>query len=125
MLKPSHCFTRHRFHILTELPGKTLDKKTAEVRDIGSPLSQGRHADWNDVQSVIKIRSEPALHHGFFQVPVRCGDDSYVNANGAITANRFTFLFLKRPQQLDLYVQRQFSDFIKEDRTAVCQFESS
>src|SRR5580704_10946332 len=50
---------------------------------------------------------------------------SHIDRNGLITPDAFDFTLLKHPQQCDLDLWRQVTDFIQKNRPAVGRLETS
>jgi hypothetical protein len=58
------------------------------------PFAQGRHDDWNHIESVEQIFLEYARAHELAQVAVGRGDDADVDWDRALGAKRLNLAFL-------------------------------
>src|SRR5215471_7902620 len=101
------------------------DKVMHEHRDIIRALTQWRHQDGKNVESVEQIAAELALRDRLAEITVGRGNHTNINPDRGAAANALELLFLEHAQQLDLYVRWKLADLVEEDRTAVGQFESS
>ena len=83
------------------------------------PLAQGRHVDGKHVEAIIEIFAEAAFLRQLGQVPVGGRDDAHIDLHRALGADGIDFAFLQHAQQFHLHVERQFADFVEEQRAAV------
>src|SRR3954466_4528729 len=90
-----------------------------EERNILAPLSQGRNADGNHVEPVVKILTESTLFESRTQIDVCCGDDSDVHTAGQVRTEPLKLPLLQNTQQLYLNIARNIADLIEESRTSV------
>ena len=81
--------------------------------------------DRQDVQSVEEIFSEAMVGDLLLQVPIRGGDQPYVHLDRLGASDALEFMLLQHPQQLDLRISGQVSDFVEEKRALVSQLEAS
>jgi hypothetical protein len=58
------------------------------------------------------------LGHHLFQVCVGGGDDSHVNLDRALLAQRLNLALLQKSENLRLHVQRQIAYLVQEERAA-------
>ena len=77
------------------------------------------------MQPIVEVRAELVLIHHRLQVPIRCGDEPDVGADGAIAANTLEFLILNCAKQLRLEFERHFADLVQEQRSLMRQFEAA
>src|SRR5262245_19341972 len=92
-------------------------------RDVVAPRAERRELEIDDRQSIIKIFAEGAIVDAPRQRAVRGRDDAHVDGLcgvGAYSADRPGF---QGPQELWLHRQRQLSNLVEEQRTAVCLLE--
>ena len=54
-----------------------------------------------------------------------CTDDAHVHRNFTVVAHTRNVLLLQHTQKLYLHVEREFADFIEENRTAISFFEKA
>src|SRR5256885_11649721 len=106
----------HRF---AELRGDFSDEVRGQQRDILPPLPQGRQLNRNDVQSVEEILSQDAVGDRPGDVPVRGGDQPYIDLDVASVADAADLPLLDHAQELHLHRLRHFGDLVEEQRAAV------
>src|ERR1039457_2127946 len=95
-----------------------------QQRDVFFALPERRHVDWENIQTVIEVFTEPAVLDLFLQIPVGGRDDPYIGFYGTWAAQSFKLAVLNDPQQLGLQFQRQISDFIEEYGASVGQLKT-
>ena len=59
------------------------------------------------------------------QITIRGGDEPNVDTDRLRASNTFEFPFLEHPQERDLGLRQEFTDFVEEDRTAVGQLKTA
>ena len=59
------------------------------------------------------------------KVTIRRSNDPHIDFGRMAAADPLDLPLLQYPQQLDLRIQRQFSDFVQEDRSAIRQLKPS
>ena len=101
-----------------EFHGGFLEKLIRQVKDVVS-VSERRQGDSELVQTVIKIRPEPARPHLFLQGNIRGGDDSDIRKHRLGAAQRLDLSFLQHAQELCLHRERQVDNFIEEHSSAL------
>ena len=79
----------------------------------------------HDVQPEIQVLAECAVAILGFQIAIGGGDHAHIHFDLLITADRANFFFLQNAQQLGLHLQRQFADFIEENRAAIGRLKQS
>jgi hypothetical protein len=72
------------------------------------------------MQTIKQIATERPSADGGLQVTVRSGDRPDVSAYGTRPADTFKLMLLQNTQQGNLGLGWKFSDFIQEERTAIC-----
>ncbi|SPE33762.1 hypothetical protein SBA2_800020 [Acidobacteriia bacterium SbA2] len=97
----------------------TLDEEVNERKHVFLPVSQGRHEDWDDAETVEEVLAEAALLDGLFEIAVRSRDDPHIHADVLHSADAPDGLILQDSQQLRLEIGRHFTDFIEKQRPAV------
>ena len=93
------------------------------VGNVLAPLPQRRQHDGKHRNSIPKVLAETALGHHRRQVAVRGGHNPHVNVDGPLPAHAIQPAVLEDPQQADLGGQRQFAQFVQEQRAAVGPLE--
>ena len=86
-------------------------------------FAQGRQANLDHVQAIVKIFAEPSLLHFLGKILVGGGDDADVDLDLLISADAVEAAFLQDAQKIGLQLGRDVADFIEEDCSAVGQFE--
>src|SRR5262249_15972785 len=113
----------------TKLPSHffrvTVDEIFSQQCNVFGAVTQWRHVDRNDIQSVKKILAKSALCHCCFQVAISCCKDTHVDENCFAASNALKFSFLEDSQHSDLCFHRQFTDLVEKNRPSICRFEPS
>src|SRR2546421_11599812 len=81
-------------------------------------FAKWRHAQADYIQSIVQVFTKTTSGDHVLQVGVRCGDDTHINLDGTLLAQRLNFSFLQEPQQLWLHIEWKIADFIEEQRAA-------
>ena len=98
---------------------KARHEVAGEFGDIVDALAQRRHPDREHVQAVVEIFAELAVFDLLDHVAVGRRDQAEVDLDRLLRTDRIDLAFLQRAQQLDLRFERQFADFVEEQRAAV------
>src|SRR6478609_2674421 len=86
---------RHeRYIVLTKSLGIVIDVVINDRRYLRTPLSQRRHAQPNDIQSVVKVFAKCSLRDLFLEWHVRGGDDPYIDLHRTLLTDRLYLAFL-------------------------------
>src|SRR5262245_19257645 len=96
-----------------------------EQRNVLSSIAKRRYRDRKHVQPVEQIPPESALAHFLEQVAVGGGDHPHIDVDRSCTAEPLDRAALEHAQELRLKLERQFADFVEENRPTVRQFESA
>src|SRR5436305_10744408 len=88
-----------------------------EDRDIVGALTQRRQVQRDDVESIVKIRTEAARLDLFLEIAVGRGDEPRVDRNGLGGADGNHFAVLQNAKQLYLSRRGRLTDFIEEERS--------
>src|SRR5207253_5438153 len=86
-------------------------------------FAQRRNLNGENRQPKEEIAAKLALIHGAAQIFIRGCDDAHINRHRSAPADAIDRLFFNYPQQLALHGQRQFSNFIEENRAARSEFK--
>ena len=90
-----HYLIGNALNLFVQPPGAKIQKMAHEQRDVLGAFSQGREAQREHVEPIIKIAPElPPLHH-LRQVPAGGCDNARICPNGLGAAKPFEFLFLE------------------------------
>src|SRR5262245_7826013 len=90
--------------------------------NIGTDLAKRWHMQVNHIKPKVQVLPKPAFSDFVLQFFVRCCNDANVYWNRPSTTHPFDFPFLQNTKQLCLSAWRQVSDFVQEQRAAVCRF---
>ena len=88
------------------------------MRDVLAPHPQRRNRQRQDVEAVEQILAKLSAFDTVEQFAIGRGDDADVDLDRFAAADRLDRAFLQRAQQLHLCGQRQFADFVEEQRAA-------
>ena len=100
-----------------------LHKRFRQAIDIFRSPSERRDFNLTDIQSVKKILPELSFIDQLLQRYIVCADHPYVHVSCLRSAHTVKGVFLKHAQKLRLHGQRQGTDFVKEKRSVVGNFE--
>ena len=95
-----------------------------QLRQVSQPLSQGGHANLQDIQPVVEIFAKPAILDCLLQVDMGGGKNPDIDGDRPTAPDALDVLFLKKAQQIRLQLQRQIADFIQQQRSAVGSLDS-
>src|SRR5947208_693145 len=73
----------------------------------------------------VSVKTGVASSSARLAVGIGGGDDAHVDAPRDLLSHSLEFPLLQHAQQLALQVQWDFSNFVEEDRSTVCQLESA
>src|SRR6478672_2051443 len=102
-----------------ELAQKVRD----QVGDVLQTFAQGGHANRHDAQSIVQILSEAAVRDEIVKPAVGRGHDARRHSNRLLAAHALKLAILQNPEELRLRGFGEIADFIKKDRSTVCQLE--
>ena len=95
------------------------EEDAGDLVDVAATLAQGRQLQGDDVQAVIQVFTELAGLGQVFQVAVGRGDQAHIDLLRLHRTYAAYLAFLQHTQQSSLGFQRQFANFIEEQRTAI------
>src|SRR5271155_1689342 len=96
-----------------------------ERGDVLAPLAQWRYLDRENTQAIKEVLSETPSFDFLLEIPIGRGDDADVDFARPGVADAFDLLFLQDTKQLRLHGQRDFTDFVEEERATVGEFEAA
>src|SRR5438045_2172920 len=102
-----------------------MQEKRHEFGKILFTVAERGQVNGYDVEPVKKIGSELSFGDQGFIMTVRGRQQTHVHADRAAAAERFEFLLLDGAQEFRLGFKREFTDFVQEQSSSVCQLESS
>src|SRR5882724_10483146 len=95
-----------------------VDKPMHEHGDVGTTLAQSGQMNGHYIEAEIEVLAERAVFVGSLQVAIGGGHNAHINLGAVIAAHGSNFLVLQYAQELSLEFERQFPDFVEEDRAA-------
>src|SRR5262249_37115515 len=95
------------------------DEMHRELRDILDSLPERRQLNRKDAEPVIQILPESAVRHLLGEIAIRGGHDSHGDMASPLLTDTLEPSFLNRAKQLALQLQRNFADFVEEERPAI------
>ena len=91
-----------------------------QMRDVFAAHPQRRNGQWQHVQAIEQVFAKMPAFDSVEQLAVGRGDDADVDFHRLASADRLNSAFLKRTKKLHLRWQRQFADFVEEQRACGC-----
>ena len=107
------------------LRGKFPEQHFGQQRHVAGSLAQRRQLHHHYRQPVIQVLAKIPFVHGLFQIHVGGGNHAGIHCDFGPSPHPFDGLFLEKPQDLHLQRQRQFADFVEEQRPARGGFDAS
>ena len=114
------CQAEERF---AQAAGGFAHERRHEVGDVFAPLAQRRHGQLHHVDAVIQVAAEPLGGDLGQQIAVGRGQHVHVHPARRGGADALDFAGFEDAQQLGLDAERQLTDLVEEDRTAVGDLE--
>jgi hypothetical protein len=91
-----------------------------ECDDVFRPSPEVRQTDDVDRESMEQIGPESPFRHHVVEVAMRRRDDSHVDLNAGVRADRSHLALFQHAQEHRLRGRRQLPDLVEEQRPAVC-----
>src|SRR5262245_7024770 len=110
---------------MAEVLARALEEVARDLNHVVAARAQRRDFDREDAQAIEQVLTKATIGDGLLEIAIRRGDDSNVDAVSAIVADALVLAFLQHSQQLALQIERNLSDFVKEDRASVGQLEAA
>ncbi len=98
-----------------------LDEILAKHRHIIHSLPERRDVNRDDLQSVVEVGQKSSRGGEPAEIAVRRRDHPYVDAFGALGAERLELPLLEDSQQLGLEADAHQADLVEQNRSAVRQ----
>ena len=98
---------------------------TRQHRNIFAPLTQGRQAQANHIQTVKQVFAECALLHPLFQVLVGGCNHPHIGFDGAVAAHAVEVAIAQDPQQAGLQIELHVTNFIQEQCATIGLFKAA
>src|SRR6267142_5800884 len=96
-----------------------------QERDVIRPLSQCGDLDWKYIEPVVEVFAKAARRNFLLQVTIGRAYDTHIRKPRPVLAHTLVTLFLQDTEQFALQFQRNFPDFIEENRPAFSRLETS
>src|SRR5882762_169925 len=93
--------------------------------DVICTLSQCGDLNRKHIEPVVKVFTKAARRHFLLQVTIGRSDYPHIREPRPILADALITLLLQDSEQFALQFQGNFSDFIQENRPALCRLETS
>ena len=125
---PGHCVLHEELtQLVRDRPGRAVvlarvarDKEVAERGDLIAPLTcSAGHDQLDDLETIVEVLAELAVHHHLFEIAVRRGDDADVDLNALVAAQLREFAVLQHVEELGLQRRLHLADFVEHQRTGV------
>ena len=94
-----------------------------DQRDVHLPFGEAWYLDREDIDPVIEVSAEGTVIDARLNVLVGGADKAEINIDLVIAANPLNGAVFQYAQQLGLQRQRHIADLIKEQGSAVCEFD--
>ena len=95
-----------------------------QSRNILFSLAQRRDHERKDIEPVPQVLPKVSVPHHARQITVGGHKNPDIQGNGLAASHPLDFFVLENMEQLDLRLQRKFSDLIQEDRSTLSTFKS-
>ena len=105
--------------------GCVCDKMANEHGDIARAVTQRRGKDRENLEPIKEIAAKLLFGDHLCQIAIGGGDQANIDVDGAGATEALDFPFLQSAQKLGLQVEREFADFIEEERALVREFEAA
>src|SRR5262245_35403732 len=101
------------------------DEMRRELGDVLNSLSERRQLNRKDTEPIVQILPEPALRHLLREITIRGRNDAHIDMTGPLFTDTLEPPFLNRAKQFALQFERNFADFVEEQRPAVGRLKPS
>src|SRR5712692_3545506 len=106
--------------ILARFSRIAIDKIFHQQSNILSSLSKRRNLDRENLQAIKQITTEGPSADGGLQVTIGGCNHPDVSADSTTAADTLKLVLLQNTKQSNLSLGWKFSDFVQEERTAIC-----
>jgi hypothetical protein len=106
--------------ILAEVSGEQVSGK---FRDIVEPFPKRRQVDFEGVDAKEQVFSKTAVLNHLLEFTIRRTDDADIHVKRLVVAHTTNFAGLKEPQEFYLHGFVEFSEFVKEQSSAIGHLE--
>ena len=105
---------RQIFHRQTVQFGIFLDKMFGQHQNIFRTVFEVGNINVHNVQTIIQVLTEGTVFNALCQIAVRSGNNARIDLNRGFAADAVNFFFLNGSQQLGLYADIHFGNFIQQ-----------
>ena len=105
--------------------GVPLHEVLNQHRDVVFSGSKRRHVDRKDIQPIKQVSPETANPDRGVQITIRGRYETNVDTDRLGASHALEFTFLEHPQERYLGLRQEFTDFIEENRAAICQLKTA
>ena len=105
--------------------GELFYEGNHEQRNIFLALAKRWDMDVHHVETVVQIFPELTVLDGRFELPIGSGNHPYIHLDRFFAPDTLEGFVLQYPQQLDLHVLVDLSDFVEKDRPQMSELEAS
>src|ERR1700722_6628773 len=120
-----HCCRGNRFDGLFHASSKLLREVPHQERNIPLAFPQGWNVDWENIQPKEEIGPELLLAHHSFQMAVCRGNQTRIGPKCARASQPLELPLLQHAKEFGLQFERNFSNFVQENRAPVSHFEAA
>ena len=99
--------------------GRLAQKMIRQQRNVFRSLGQCGDLQIDHVQTVVEIFTKLVAGHHLRQIPVRGGNNTHINVDVAVTAQRANFPLLQHAQQFDLQRRGHVTNLVEEKCAAL------
>ena len=103
--------------------GELQQEELDQLRDLFTPLAQGRHVDFDHLQAIVEVFAEGAGAHHRVEVAIGRRDHPHVDVDGAIAAQLGELAILQHMENLGLQRLRHLADFVEQDGAVLRELE--
>jgi hypothetical protein len=112
-------------YVLARFSRIAIEEVFNQQGDVLFSFSKSRNFNRKYVEPEEQVAAKLAVRDGGLQVAVSRRNDPNISSDGGSSADTLKFVFLQNTQQSNLGFGREISNFVKEDRASVGQFEAS
>ena len=104
---------------------RCLDEMRGEFGNIFDSFAKRREMNRKDTEAVVQVLAETTLRDFVRQVPIGGRHNADVHTACPLLADPLELAFLNHAQELALELQRDFANFVEEQRSTVGRLKSS
>ena len=121
--KPTPSRLGNRPHRQTVARCDSLHQRFGQRQEVGTPVPQWRNGQPEQIESMLQIRTEPALGDQLSEILVGGGDDPHIDSDVFRAANATDAVVFQHGQQLGLNGQRKAAEFVEEQGAPMGRLE--